>query len=234
MKRRCPYCSAKLDKKSYDGHIAKKHSKSEFRCIDGCVRCCTDKGMPLELTISDFERIRNHLGLSGEEMFNKYCEIMWNMIPYTYTFIPSVGLRFSCGFLKENRCTIYSLRPIHCRMFPENLVIDPGLDAIDVFKNSGYKCIDADFEVSPERRKEIKKMMRLNEELLRETVDFFENPNYCVDITAEEYNELADALANVDAMEFHAKKRNLLNELMEKTLEGNITTEFVKKIKLLR
>lgn len=233
MKRRCPYCSVKLDKKSYESHLARNHSRNTFQCLDGCLRCCTDKGMPLELTLSDFQRIRNHLNLSGEEMFNKYCEIMWNMIPYTYTFIPSVGLRFPCGFLEKNRCTIYPIRPIHCRMFPENLAIDPGLDSIDVFKNTGYKCIDAGFEVRPERRKELKKMMRLNEELLAETVDFFENPNYCVDITVDEYNEIVDSLEKVSPLEFHAEKRRLINELMERTLEGSITAEFMKKIKLL-
>ncbi|MFQ5816106.1 MAG: hypothetical protein ACE5G7_06375, partial [Candidatus Hydrothermarchaeaceae archaeon] len=87
MKKACPYCGQKLRKKEYDAHISQKHSKPEFRCLGGCVRCCTDRGMPLELTLSDFMRIKNNLGLSAEEMYEKYCWVMWNQIPYTYTFI---------------------------------------------------------------------------------------------------------------------------------------------------
>ncbi len=230
MKRKCPYCEQRITAKEYEAHRKEKHSKPDFKCIDGCVRCCTDRGMPLELTIADFERIRHNLQFTAKEMFERYCEVQWNIIPHTYTFIPSIGLRFTCGFLENERCKIYAIRPMHCRLFPENIAIEPGLEFAGVFKGRGYGCVDEGFEVEPERRKQIEKLMEADAKELEETELHFKNLDYCVDITEEEYRETVQELEGVDIMEYDSRKRELFTRLIENSLAGDIRAEFAKKI----
>ncbi len=233
MKRKCPYCGERLRTEEYEAHRQEKHSKPAFRCLDGCVRCCADRGRPLELTIVDFERIRHNLKLTAKEMFQKYCEIQWNIMPGTYTFIPSMGLRFPCGFLDGGRCKIYGTRPMHCRLFPENIAVEPGLEYAGAFKGRGYKCVDEGFEVAPERRKSIENLMEANNRELEETESVFQNLDYCVDITEEEYREVIRELEGVDLMEYDRTKRELFTKLIEDSIVGDIRAEFTKRIEAI-
>lgn len=83
-----------------------------FECT-GCGECCT--GAPGHVWVSrkEIKEIAEFLHFSKEE--------------FTERFLRRVGARFSlielpktfdCIFLKNKKCTIYSVRPTQCRTFP--------------------------------------------------------------------------------------------------------------------
>jgi hypothetical protein len=83
-----------------------------FECT-GCGMCCT--GGPGAVWVSDKEvaRIAEHLELSPVEFMKKYTRLIdgrrsLNEDPKTY----------DCVFLKENKCSLYHLRPKQCRTYP--------------------------------------------------------------------------------------------------------------------
>ncbi|MEE8168599.1 MAG: YkgJ family cysteine cluster protein [Candidatus Hydrothermarchaeales archaeon] len=239
MKRPCPYCGVRLKKKEREVHVRETHqlrgSEDEFMCLKGCVRCCTDKGMPLELTIGDMARISKHLGISLSDLFEEYCDIMWNRIPYTTMFIPSIGLTFPCEFLEGEKCVIYSVRPLHCRMFPENVVVSSEFEDISPIRGRGYKCIDRGFRVSEERGKRIKRLSELDEDELEKSAMYFGNISIQAYVTDEEFGEVLEALKEVDELEKNEKKRELCTNIIRaKGDEDVIRVMFLEKIKNLQ
>lgn len=204
----------------------------EFNCVKGCTKCCTDKGRIVELTLPDILRINKRLGIRPEKILEDYGEISWNLIPFTHTFIPSLILKMPCKFLKEGKCTIYSIRPMLCRLFPESLAVEDELNLEDL-KGVGYLCIDKGFTMSEQRKEWIRELIEENNNDFEETLEFFQNTSYCVDLTDEEFAALAEELENVDASEFYAKRNALVKSMIESALEGDINKEFLEKLKKL-
>ncbi|RLG50710.1 MAG: YkgJ family cysteine cluster protein [Thermoproteota archaeon] len=89
------------------------------RCIDGCIRCCTETEMLL--TPSDVRRIRS-TGFS----LSYFCESRGGVYR-----IRNVGGR--CVFLNlvEGKCLIYSIRPVGCRAYPIVYDLDVGAVTVD-------------------------------------------------------------------------------------------------------
>lgn len=207
-------------------------STEGFRCIDGCVRCCTDKGNPLELTVGDIIRLCEHIHVDGEDFFKSYCEVIWNRIPSTFLLIPSVGLVFPCRFLKDNKCTVYGIRPIHCRLFPEAIIVDGGDP--DVYRNCGYGCIDRGIVPNKYRRAYIHRLRDIDRHELKATASYFENFKYCVELKAKEFERISNLLSGVDRMERDVKKREVFTEAIDKGDRERVETIFIKKIGKLR
>lgn len=83
-----------------------------FKCT-GCGKCCT--GSPGAVWISDeeVEAISQHLGISVSEFLNDYTRL----IDGKRSLIED-NKTYDCVFLKNNQCSIYSLRPLQCRTYP--------------------------------------------------------------------------------------------------------------------
>lgn len=210
-----------------------KHATdSEFKCVEGCSRCCSDKGRTAELTLPDIIRLNKRLNISPEKILDEYGEISWNLIPFTHTLIPSLILKMPCKFLKNGKCSVYSIRPIMCRLFPESIAIDEELSLED-FKGMGYMCIDKGFATSEQRKEVIQELIEESEDDFEETLEFFQNTSYCVDLTDDEFASLAEKLENVDASDFNAKRGTLVKSMVESALEGDINKEFLEKLKKL-
>lgn len=208
------------------------HDHNDFKCIEGCVRCCTDRGSPLELTIGDIFRLGTHLSVSFNDLLDSYCEIIWNRIPATHLLIPSIGLIFPCGFLDgDHKCTIYDFRPIHCRLFPEGLAVDD--DSLDLYRNSGYWCVDKGISIDKSRGDH---MMRLKERDLQEleaTASYFENYKYCVEVRRKELERIACLLSGIDNKEKAEKKRELLTGTVGRRIRGKVAAHFRRKLDML-
>jgi len=205
----------------------------EFKCVEGCTKCCTDKSRSIELTLPDIMRLNKRLGVPPEKILEDYGEISWNLIPFTHTVIPSLILKMPCKFLKEGKCSIYSIRPIMCRLFPESLVVDEDFDVED-FRGFGYMCIDRGVTLSDKRRELIQELIEESEDDFDETLEFFQNTSYCVDLTEDEFAALAEKLENVDASDFNAKRGMVVKSMVESALEGDINKEFLEKLKKLK
>jgi len=87
-----------------------KSGEIEFKCIE-CGNCCKMPGYVF-LNEKDIEEIANFFGLSKKEFENKYIKI------YAGRKRTKDDYGEPCIFLKNNKCTIYKVRPKQCRTFP--------------------------------------------------------------------------------------------------------------------
>ena len=85
-----------------------KEAYSKIDCGQ-CANCC--KTMTTTYTKADVTRIAKHVGMTEKEYWKKYLVVDENK--------DIVHQRTPCHFLdKSNRCTIYSIRPADCRLYP--------------------------------------------------------------------------------------------------------------------
>jgi Fe-S-cluster containining protein len=85
--------------------------KDAYEKIDcgQCANCC--KVMTPTYNKADIKRISKHVGMTPKEYWKKYLVIDENK--------DTVHKKTPCHFLdKNNRCTIYEIRPSDCRLFP--------------------------------------------------------------------------------------------------------------------
>ena len=82
-----------------------------FACQPGCIACCTQTGF-VYLTEADARRIAEYLGLSAPVFEKRYC----------YRTRRQLRLRVpravQCHFLRAGGCSIHSVKPTQCRIFP--------------------------------------------------------------------------------------------------------------------
>lgn len=89
-----------------------------FRC-NKCTLCCGDAKARVRhilLLKKEAERI-SEITSKSAEMFATEIE---GHEPYVYEMIKTEE-KGKCFFLKENKCTIYNLRPLICRFYPFQL-----------------------------------------------------------------------------------------------------------------
>ena len=91
-----------------------------FSC-NGCGLCCGDtpeKTRHILLLRCEKEKIAKQTGMPE----NKFSKETKDKQPYCFEMKKTnVG---KCIFLKNNKCTIYSLRPLICRFYPFQLTYD--------------------------------------------------------------------------------------------------------------
>jgi Fe-S-cluster containining protein len=91
-----------------------------FSC-NGCGLCCGDttkKTRHILLLQFEADKIAKETGLSASD----FLTAINDKEPYCYEMKKtSLG---KCNFLKDNRCSIYSLRPLICRFYPFQLKFD--------------------------------------------------------------------------------------------------------------
>lgn len=111
------------DLKKIRGNICRKHN---------CSWCCYETEMPL--TIADMMRITQKTGLTIEEYTRDKDGLL---------VLRNVreGDKKHCIFLKEGLCSIYSLRPKGCQLYPliwdlneDKAILDPDCPYHDRFK----------------------------------------------------------------------------------------------------
>jgi len=82
-----------------------------FECQPGCTTCCEQKGY-VYLTEDDIVRAALFLGLSAAAFERKFVYRTTNLrrlrVPRDST----------CGFLREDGCSIHPAKPAQCRLFP--------------------------------------------------------------------------------------------------------------------
>ncbi len=89
-----------------------------FECT-GCGQCCT--GAPGYIWVNDTEiqTLADYLKLPIDKFKRRFLRKVgkrYSLVEYSKTY--------DCIFLKDNKCTVYSVRPTQCRTFPwwkENL-----------------------------------------------------------------------------------------------------------------
>jgi hypothetical protein len=83
----------------------------QFECQRGCTSCCEQKGF-VYLTEQDMKRAAAYLKMSDSDFEAKY-------IYRTTNFLRLRKPRNAqCHFLVEGGCSIHSVKPTQCRVFP--------------------------------------------------------------------------------------------------------------------
>ena len=237
MKRSCPYCGLKLKGKELASHVFEVHEGGglSFYCREGCARCCTDAGAPLELVLEDIERISRGLGVSCEEFFKRYGGVLWSNIAGTHSLIPSTGLPFPCKLLKDYRCTVYKIRPLHCRLFPERLYITPSPREFEPFHGSGYACVDAGVFVDEKRAVSVESLMEKDQDELLRTAEFFRNEEHIYELTPSQYKKIQRVFGDIPPgdLERNKMRREALEGLIPKKVKEEARRAFLLRLRRL-
>lgn len=83
----------------------------KFECQPGCTACCRQKGF-VYLTESDLARIAKFLGMKAQEFERKYVYRTRNLLRLR------MPRHTQCHFLEESGCSIHTVKPTQCRIFP--------------------------------------------------------------------------------------------------------------------
>ena len=95
----------------------------QFECVK-CVNCCTDKTKGyVYLEINEIFKISKHLGISIDELLDKYIEYREEIIDlddgeFKFNVFSITQKNGSCIFLRGGNCNIYEFRPFQCRQYP--------------------------------------------------------------------------------------------------------------------
>jgi Fe-S-cluster containining protein len=102
------------------------HHSFRFNCYPGVpcfTHCCQD--ITIVLTPYDVLRLKKTLGISSDELLEKYTMV----IPKKNRLIPLVILKMNeadkrCPFVTQQGCIVYEDRPWPCRMYPLDMADD--------------------------------------------------------------------------------------------------------------
>jgi len=83
----------------------------KFECQKGCSNCCKSGGV-VHISEEDVTNISKYIKISRDEFWKKYTTIEGKKIYLKEQEIDD------CIFLKDDKCTIYPVRPTQCRTFP--------------------------------------------------------------------------------------------------------------------
>lgn len=103
-----------------DGRLYELNDMVKADCQDcaGCCDCCQGMGDSVVLDPYDVYRLSQGLGKNMEELLDSCLElgvVDGNILPH----LRMAGEKEQCVFLDENgRCSIHSIRPGFCRLFP--------------------------------------------------------------------------------------------------------------------
>ena len=101
------------------------------RCV-GCGRCCTETIVPV--TDSDVKRLMKHTGKKAQEIVRFFgtADVEWTDGDESWIhttdgnrFLALIKAQNRCQFLDDdNRCTVYEARPMTCRTFPLQIILN--------------------------------------------------------------------------------------------------------------
>jgi Fe-S-cluster containining protein len=158
--------------------------------------------------VGDLERICAFLRITPVELMERHGEIMWNRIPGTRAFLPSLGLAFPCGFRVAERCRIYQVRPLGCRLFPEAPALREDADH-DLYRASGYACFDRGVSVPPNRARHVERLLELQREETRITAALFRNADHLCILSPLELETIRRDLEGGSPLERNERRREL-------------------------
>jgi Fe-S-cluster containining protein len=159
--------------------------QSELHCNPDCSRPgCTRPEMQVPATIYDILGAAMLLDEPILNVYHKYYSL--GVMPREgLDWIKSVSMKLKkpCPFLDNNRCSIYTVRPLACILFPENYRVDgtmKTLAAQSAYKD--YLCLHTPFVVSRERARTIRTLAgMLQRELLISDSHLFDISPFWID-----------------------------------------------------
>ncbi len=114
----------------FDDYNARPVTNREIICYhcDGCGACCKNVRDSVMLEALDSFRLIKHLkelhpDKAPEELLSEHAELCMLSRGYFIYVLKTVNDSGTCIFLHDNRCSIYSVRPRTCKLYP--FVLEP-------------------------------------------------------------------------------------------------------------
>ncbi len=106
-----------------------------FECVpETCdLRCCTT-GHPLVLSPFEIHRISRFTGISYDILEDDYFEESYD--PGNGFPLVTINRENVCPFLQNNACSIYTVRPLVCRLFPVGKLFHNGFKYVLLSENA--------------------------------------------------------------------------------------------------
>lgn len=222
----------------------------EFKCFQGCGACCKDPAMPISVTLKDLRRISKFLHIRISELYENYCTVSEvTDLEDSTLHCATISFTIPCKFLKNDKCSIYNIRPIGCVIFPAFL----GESDYLIRRGKGYKCIDEgyfDFPQNKLKRLEVAKLKAIKE--TSETANYFNFASFDLRFREEElatiYAQISKKLGidvkpfivkgerrSIGAFSFrqYQEIESLYHELVASKIRGNVGSAFLNKCKEL-
>ncbi|MBI5345676.1 MAG: YkgJ family cysteine cluster protein [Chlamydiae bacterium] len=103
----------------------------KFECQKNCCNCCSKFPGYTWLTLKDELRIADFFKISLDEFRKRYCRFVKGRLSLKENY-----RNFDCVFIKDNKCSIYAIRPIQCSAFPfwpNNLSSKEAFDSLEEY-----------------------------------------------------------------------------------------------------
>jgi len=84
-----------------------------FQCTE-CGKCCTGQPGYVWVSEEEMQKIADHLQISLKDFKCRYTRLKGGR----YALLELPKRDHDCIFLKDNKCSIYPVRPKQCRTFP--------------------------------------------------------------------------------------------------------------------
>ena len=159
-------------------------------------------------------RLSKNKEITIQELYQKYCDIDGIEMPAYSNIFPGVGLKLPCKFLENEKCTIYNDRPLFCRVFPEDMIINPLYeDEKKMYIDTGYKCVQKGFKVNDDHIEVIEKLVRIMEKEIDATGEYLNLYDYDSEFTEEDITmfknmlEKASTIGDYFAVKVERNKR---------------------------
>ena len=106
-----------------------------FECVpESCdLRCCTT-GHPLVLSPFEVHRISKFTGISYDILEDDYFKESYD--PGNGFPLVTINREKVCPFLKNRTCSIYTVRPLVCRLFPLGKLFNNGFSYVFLSENA--------------------------------------------------------------------------------------------------
>lgn len=167
---------------------------SSFRCRDGCV-CPGCRGdLLVNVSLVEVSVLSNHLDRPSLEVIEHYCHVAPFVQHDFRTARVHIVFHKPCPFLAvTGRCSIYTVRPAACALFPESLSLRTGRDeSFNGGDPNHYPCIDPFADVSGQRKDALTALTRMHRnEVYSGEIYLFGQAGFTVDLR-EDVSRICD------------------------------------------
>ncbi|MFQ5975949.1 MAG: YkgJ family cysteine cluster protein, partial [Candidatus Hydrothermarchaeales archaeon] len=102
-------------------------------------------------------------------------------------------MKLPCKFLEKGKCTIYNYRPLFCRVFPEDLILNPLYEEEkQMYIDMGYKCVIKGFKVDEDHKNVIEKLVGVMDKEIEATGEYFNLFDYDSKFSEEDIAQFKD------------------------------------------
>lgn len=109
-----------MTEKEYNDLLSKRiglKDQFEFKC-NCCGKCCEHRD-DIVLSAIDLYNIANYFHREIDEIIKRYCNInVRNYLNLPIITLKPIGPKDACPFLRNRKCSIHSVKPTVCALFP--------------------------------------------------------------------------------------------------------------------